>query len=314
MKVKCPLCGSDRCGVIGGEGFVSVRCEAYRVGLGISGDIMDAPAAEQSRMLNLIAERVTASPQSPVGGNWSFYLGGDGQALPQASTGVNLSRLLSDYPHSFMDKSNRILLNLCNRHPNYGAVFSVVGAEHRLYFPEFDGGVNQSQGAVQILTDLGYLRRAQHDDFYISAEGWKRAEELRRRQAEARQGFIAMSFNQHTLGIREAFRKAISLSGYIPVIIDEKEHNNQIVPEILYEIRRSRFIVVDVSYPNFGAYYEAGYAQGLGKEVIACCRKDVFDSSADSPHFDIAQKSLVIWADEGELVKKLARRIEATVV
>ncbi|MCB6288245.1 hypothetical protein, partial [[Clostridium] scindens] len=51
-----------------------------------------------------------------------------------------------------------------------------------------------------------------------------------------------------------------------------------------------------------------GYAEALGKEVIVCCCKENF-----KPHFDIAQKSAVIWEDERDLEEKLFRRIEATV-
>ena len=126
------------------------------------------------------------------------------------------------------------------------------------------------------------------------------------------QGFIAMSFRNETKTISESFKNAISRCGYIPRRIDEKEHNNQIVPEILFEISRSKFVVVDVTYPNYGAYYEAGYAEALGKEVIICCRDKEFNGDS-RPHFDIAQKSTIVWKDEDDLENRLYRRIEATV-
>ena len=122
-----------------------------------------------------------------------------------------------------------------------------------------------------------------------------------------------MAFMDETRSIREAFRTAIKDSGYAVSIIDEKEHNNQIVPEIFYEIERSKFVVVDVTFPNYGAYYEAGYAQALGKQVILCCRKTEFDSDNGRPHFDVAQKSMIVWKDEEELIERLKRRIKATV-
>ena len=71
--------------------------------------------------------------------------------------------------------------------------------------------------------------------------------------------------------------------------------------------------MVDITYPNYGAYYEAGYAQALGKEVIVCCRKDNFDNPNTRPHFDIAQKSMIIWSNNEDLVSRLKRRIEATI-
>ena len=123
-----------------------------------------------------------------------------------------------------------------------------------------------------------------------------------------------MSFNEETDIIRKAFKAGIEGAGYSPMAIDEKEHNNQIVPEILFEIDNSRFLVMDATYPNNGAYYEAGYALGKGKQVIICCRKDSFnDESKNRPHFDIAQKSMIIWETEDELVEKLKKRINATI-
>lgn len=124
-----------------------------------------------------------------------------------------------------------------------------------------------------------------------------------------------MSFNESTKDIRARFRKAIIECGYNPIFIDEKEHNNQIVPEILYEIQKSKFVVVDVSEPNYGAYYEAGYALGLNKQVIICCDKNILQGEAakSRPHFDIAQKSMVVWKDHDDLEKRLINRIKSTI-
>ena len=72
---------------------------------------------------------------------------------------------------------------------------------------------------------------------------------------------------------------------------------------------------MNVSFPNYGAYYEAGYAIGKGKQVIICCSAERFKDRnyRKRPHFDIAQKSMVIWNTREELVEKLKKRIEATV-
>ena len=59
-----------------------------------------------------------------------------------------------------------------------------------------------------------------------------------------------MKFGDKTETIRQAFKEAISECRYVPRVIDEKEHNHQIVPEILYEISKSKFVVVDITFPN----------------------------------------------------------------
>ena len=167
---------------------------------------------------------------------------------------------------------------------------------------------------LRILEDMGYLKDPQQSDCYsITAAGWQKIDELRKQEQVVRQAFIAMIFREEANPIREAFRRAIHEMGYHAVVLDEKEHNNQIVPEIFYEIKRSKFVVVDVTYPSYGAYYEAGYAQALGKEVIICCRKDVFSDKNRAPHFDISQKAIIVWEDVEELVSRLKRRIESTV-
>lgn len=78
--------------------------------------------------------------------------------------------------------------------------------------------------------------------------------------------------------------------------------------EIFFEIEQSKFVVVDISHPNYGAYYEAGYAQALGKQVIFCCKK-----GSENPHFDISQKNMIFWETEAELVERLTKRIISTV-
>ena len=186
----------------------------------------------------------------------------------------------------------------------------------RLFFPA-NGEPIESEGVLKMLIQMGYvIKNPRYEMFSISAEGWKKIESIQKKRSEIKQGFVAMRFGEKTAGIREGFRKAITDAGYSMRAIDEKEHNNQIVPEIFYEIERSKFVVVDVTYPNYGAYYEAGYAYGLGKEVIVCCSREAFenkDGKFERPHFDISQKSMVIWDDIEDLKIRLTRRIQATV-
>ena len=61
------------------------------------------------------------------------------------------------------------------------------------------------------------------------------------------------------------------------------------------------------TYQNNGAYFEEGYAMGLGKPVIQLCKKDV------RLHFDVAQKNTIIWETEEEIVDRLKNRIKATI-
>lgn len=128
-----------------------------------------------------------------------------------------------------------------------------------------------------------------------------------------KQAFIAITFQKEAKSIQAAIEKGVLDAKYSPMVINQKEHNNQIVPEIFYVIDQSRFLVMDVTYPNNGAYYEAGYARGKGKPVIICCNEQSLNAEKDKrPHFDIAQQSMVVWKDEDDLTDKLTKRIIAT--
>lgn len=120
--------------------------------------------------------------------------------------------------------------------------------------------------------------------------------------------FIAMSFNSLMKEAREQIKQAVMDSGYHPVLIDEKEYNNQIVSEIRKEIKESRFVVADLTQQRGGVYYEAGYAAGMGKDVIFCCDK----ADTQNVHFDVAQINTIHWKDAKDLYSKLKERIRET--
>lgn len=119
--------------------------------------------------------------------------------------------------------------------------------------------------------------------------------------------FVAMWFDDSMNKCRESIQNVISDCGYKPMLIDMKEHNNQIVPEIFKEINDSEFVVADLTGHRGGVYYEAGYAMAKGKQVILCCR------DGEPTHFDVAQINTIYWKNEEDLYERLAKRINATI-
>lgn len=132
-------------------------------------------------------------------------------------------------------------------------------------------------------------------------------EECERMLGNIKKVFIAMSFDESMNKARGQIRAAIKECGYEPMIINMKEHNNQIVPEIFKEIEDSKFVVADLTGNKGGVYYEAGYAVAKNKELILCCK------AGKKPHFDVAQINTIFWKNEQELKEKLVKRIKATI-
>ena len=160
----------------------------------------------------------------------------------------------------------------------------------------------------------------------LTFPGYQRIEYLEKQQPLNEQAFVAMWFGQEMNEAYElGFKSAIEVAGYKPVRIDRMDHNNKIDDEIVAEIRRSRFVVADFTSDVFqrkaangiekpeaisrgGVYFEAGFAKGLGREVIWTARNDLIELV----HFDTRQFNHITWANPEELRDKLSKRISAT--
>ena len=133
-------------------------------------------------------------------------------------------------------------------------------------------------------------------------------------QGRGRQGFVAMWFDDSMLEAYErGIEPAIGDAGYEPVRIDRQEFLGKVDDEIVAEIRKSRFVVADFTASKKagargGVYYEAGFAQGLGIDVIHTCRRD----RMQAVHFDTNHFNHITWETPEDLRTKLHRRIEAT--
>lgn len=318
---KCPLCGGiEKCKkeITDANGYQRFYCEEYHSAYYVSDDIINLTIDIKEQCYNLIAEdllRKGAKNDRPKEEyKYDYYESEILEPLDNMSH-INVADKMKEYPRRAIECAERALFNLSIKYPHYGDILCPSYQERRYLFEHESNNVGTS-GVLEILCDLGYVKDVKGNQTYvITAEGWKKIDVLLNEEYTVRQGFIAMSFGNETREIREAFRTAITSCGYTARVIDEKEHNNQIVPEILYEINRSKFVVVDITFPNYGAYYEAGYGQALGKEVIVCCKESCFKSEDKNqkPHFDIAQKSMIVWKDEEDLTNRLKRRIQATV-
>jgi hypothetical protein len=150
----------------------------------------------------------------------------------------------------------------------------------------------------------------------LTLKGWQRFEELQHGKASGRHAFMAMPFGNSDLDkiVEEHFKPAVKATGFDLKRLDDGQPAGLIDDRLRVEIRQSRFLIADLTHENRGAYWEAGYAEGLGKPVIYTCRKDVFDDKARGTHFDTNHHLTVVWeADKlSEAIEKLKATIRAT--
>ena len=168
----------------------------------------------------------------------------------------------------------------------------------------------------QVLRTLGGDDEFRLKDATLTIKGWRRVEELRRSAVGSRKGFMAMKFGDAQLDavFRNHFRPAVGLTGFELMRLDDEPRAGLIDDRLRLEIRTSRFMVADLSHANAGAYWEAGFAEGLGRPVIYTCRKDVFDDPKTKPHFDTNHYLTVVWdpADPAGAAEQLKTVIRVT--
>lgn len=148
-----------------------------------------------------------------------------------------------------------------------------------------------------------------HYNFNITHLGLNKAVQLQDEGNNSDKCFIAMAFTDEMKPFREAIKKALAVTKFKPIIIDEQHlESSKTIPDgILSGIKSSKFCVADFTHHRNGVYFESGYAVGLGKQVIYTCRKDEFEKT----HFDIKQLQHIIYSNPEELEKKLIDKIQA---
>lgn len=92
-------------------------------------------------------------------------------------------------------------------------------------------------------------------------------------------------------------------------MILNENFNESIFDHIVASIRRSRFLIADLTEASSNVYWEAGFAYGLGMKVIYTCR----ESDKEKVKFNVQHNNIIFWKDGEDLYEKLKSRIEAVI-
>ena len=250
-----------------------------------------------------------------------------------------------------IEKMDKALLNLEKKSARVAERINVPIMEDFTYYHCSDQ--RELHAILSLLVEQGYIQAQDppnpHKKLWISVKGYEKIRELKKVNQQSNSCFVAMWFNPNEMG--EVYEKAIrpaieykedgnSESRFKAIKIDNVEHINDINDEIIAAIRRSRFVVCDLTGYRGGVYFEAGFAYGLGIPVIYTCRKDwcsedklqdtngqIIEALKDSSgrdirvrkegvHFDLAHRNRIEWVDENleEYKIKLQNRIKAVII
>lgn len=256
----------------------------------------------------------------------------DGHNIAGQPVHMDESIIENWYPKTFSERVDNILLYIAHHTEHIGQplqlsvnrLLNVLFVDKQVLDENFssktrgqwierspDEFIQEANYMLRFLKKKNYIETDEFKELkthsvILTPEGYARVDELQKYSANGRNVLVAMSFKD-TTKLREAIRKGIADAGYYAIFIDEVQHNDFITPELLKYIKDSKFVVADLTHQNNGAYFEEGYAMGLGKPVIQLCKKDV------KLHFDIAQKNTIMWETEDDIPQKLCNRIKATI-
>jgi hypothetical protein len=152
------------------------------------------------------------------------------------------------------------------------------------------------------------------DHIGFTFKGWECYETLKHKPLGSRTAFMAMPFGDGSLDsmFSDCFRPAVAATGFDLRRLDSHPKAGSIDDRLRVEIRGARFLIAELTGTNPGAYWEAGFAEGLGKPVIYTCERSCFDDPARKPHFDTNHHLTVVWqasalAEAGEMLKATIR-------
>lgn len=153
-------------------------------------------------------------------------------------------------------------------------------------------------------------------DINLTLDGWEQYMDEKSGRFAGDYGFLAMEFNNSELEafVEEVLKPAVKEAlGYDLRDIRDISRAGIIDNILRVAIRDARFVIVDLTHDNNGAYCEAGYAEGLDKPVVYICEKEKFERSKEEgggTHFDTNHCTTVLWGEDGN--KDFRQQLAAT--
>jgi nucleoside 2-deoxyribosyltransferase len=192
-------------------------------------------------------------------------------------------------------------------------------AAHIGWLIDPEGGDSAALGWLfSMIEPRGLFRKTAGDgnrlSIQLAPDGWQKYAELSQVRLESRTAFMAMQFGDPTLEemVQRCFKPAVARTGFTLRKLNDEQPAGLIDNQMRAALLSARFVVADLSHANLGAYWEAGYAEGLGRPVMYTCEKLMWDKK--KTHFDTNHMLTIIWqaSDQKRAEDQLAAAIRAT--
>lgn len=230
----------------------------------------------------------------------------------------NFGELISRYPVPDVTdvhaKTEKLLARICEKTDHFG---QGVKLEYETDYPlAYGKNKNEFEALLGLLGEEKLIQRIERradgvrvDTVVVTAAGWSLVRSLKSKNLESEQGFVAIWFNDEMNESIASIERAITDAGFKPLCIRSEHFKDKIMDKALSEIRKSRFIVVDLTGVRSSVFFEAGFAFGLGIEAFYVYKADV----TKGLEFYVRHYQCYPYTDADDLREKLKAAIGARI-
>lgn len=139
----------------------------------------------------------------------------------------------------------------------------------------------------------------------LTLKGWAEYDAEGAGKTAGSYGFLALKFGDEVLDpfVQSHLKPAVAELGFELRDMRDGARAGVIDNLMRIDIRDAAFVIADLTHDNAGSYWEAGYAEGLGKPVLYICEKSKFGTV--KTHFDTNHSTTVQWdVDDPEAFKR----------
>ena len=123
--------------------------------------------------------------------------------------------------------------------------------------------------------------------------------------------FTVMSFKEDEDNYQvfhNGIKPAVESLGVEAYRVDQNHFTGRITDEIIEKIKKSYFVVAELSHQRPNCYYELGFAHALNKQVI------MLIDDAEKIHFDIKDFNFIVYKSVEDLKQKLLERVKGSIL
>ena len=233
-----------------------------------------------------------------------------------------------NYPVDLLEKINGVVNYFRHNTKIFGKELEInIDKDFRLFFCFNSEELNE---ILKYLIANNYIAK-NGNKYKLTVEGFIYYQKNIIPENKSHQAFVAMWFNRdENLEKRhfnmdkvyaQAIKPAIEAENkYASIKIDCVEHCNDINDEMISQIKKSKFMLADLTGYRGGVYWEAGFATGLNIPIIYTCNEHWLHTNEElnieGVHFDVNHKNIILWDYENleDFKEKIIKRINAVIV